>query len=203
MLCARRSRQLRLSQRTALLLHLFGGLRIILMTILQVLRTRRNLWGANGLKTMMAQSIEVYGGSIASRDYLEHWSAWPGNTTSPTAPAPTHPAVQRSLSWRAEPILDVAMLAALPKDRALVRLPGHGPVVVRKVPGSTASTRRWCASRCNGSKVGGSFTGQVEPLGKRGPVVRAQRCIDCHCADTDAAVQVISPISRRRGCCPR
>ncbi|MGY5309144.1 hypothetical protein [Nocardia gipuzkoensis] len=37
------------------------------------------------------------------------------------------------MSWRAEPILDVALLAALPKDRALVRLPNHGPVVVRKI----------------------------------------------------------------------
>ncbi|MEV0768526.1 type IV secretory system conjugative DNA transfer family protein [Nocardia salmonicida] len=112
-----------------------AGCGIILMTILQVLEQGENLWGVNGLKTMMAQSIEVYGGSIASRDYLEHWSAMAGqHDVSDRSRTLTPGGVQRSLSWRAEPILDVAMLSALPKDRALVRLPGHGPVVVRKIP---------------------------------------------------------------------
>ncbi|MEU4413315.1 type IV secretory system conjugative DNA transfer family protein [Nocardia salmonicida] len=112
-----------------------AGCGIILMTILQVLEQGENLWGVNGLKTMMAQSIEVYGGSIASRDYLEHWSAMAGqHDVSDRSRTYTPGGIQRSLSWRAEPILDVAMLAALPKDRALVRLPGHGPVVVRKIP---------------------------------------------------------------------
>ncbi|MGW5922159.1 type IV secretory system conjugative DNA transfer family protein [Nocardia fluminea] len=111
-----------------------AGCGIILMTILQVLEQGENLWGVNGLKTMMAQSIEVYGGSIASRDYLEHWSAMTGqHDVSDRSRTYTAGGIQRSLSWRAEPILDTAMLAALPKDRALVRLPGHGPVVVRKV----------------------------------------------------------------------
>ncbi|WP_280222100.1 type IV secretory system conjugative DNA transfer family protein [Nocardia neocaledoniensis] len=111
-----------------------AGCGIILMTILQVLEQGENLWGVNGLKTMMAQSIEVYGGSIASRDYLEHWSAMAGqHDVSDRSRTYTPSGIQRSLSWRAEPILDVAMLSALPKDRALVRLPGHGPVVVRKV----------------------------------------------------------------------
>ncbi len=111
-----------------------AGCGIILMTILQVLEQGEDLWGVNGLKTMRAQSIEVYGGSIASRDYLEHWSAMAGqHDVSDRSRTYTAQGMQRSLSWRAEPILDVAMLAALPKDRALVRLPGHGPVVVRKI----------------------------------------------------------------------
>ncbi|GGN66057.1 type IV secretory system conjugative DNA transfer family protein [Nocardia rhizosphaerihabitans] len=112
-----------------------AGCGIILMTILQVLEQAENLWGVNGWKTMQAQSIEVYGGSIAARDYLEHWSAMAGqHDVSDRSRTYTPQGIQRTLSWRAEPILDVAMLAALPKDRALVRLPGHGPVVVRKVP---------------------------------------------------------------------
>ncbi|MFD4431492.1 type IV secretory system conjugative DNA transfer family protein [Nocardia sp. NPDC058497] len=111
-----------------------AGSGIILMTILQVLEQGEDLWGVNGLKTMRAQSIEVYGGSIASRDYLEHWSATAGqHDVSDRSRTYTPHGIQRTLSWRAEPILDVAMLAALPKDRALVRLPGHGPVVVRKI----------------------------------------------------------------------
>ncbi|MFD5179418.1 type IV secretory system conjugative DNA transfer family protein [Nocardia sp. NPDC058379] len=112
-----------------------AGCGIILMTILQVLEQAENLWGVNGWKTMQAQSIEVYGGSIAARDYLEHWSAMAGqHDVSDRTRTYTPQGIQRTLAWRPEPILDVAMLAALPKDRALVRLPGHGPVVVRKTP---------------------------------------------------------------------
>ncbi|MFF0532899.1 type IV secretory system conjugative DNA transfer family protein [Nocardia amikacinitolerans] len=111
-----------------------GGSGVILMTILQVVEQGEDLWGANGLKTMRAQSIEVYGGGIAAIDYLEHWSAMTGpHDVADRSRSHGAQGIQRSLSWRAEPILDVALLAALPKDRALVRLPGHGPVVVRKI----------------------------------------------------------------------
>ncbi|WP_435592147.1 type IV secretory system conjugative DNA transfer family protein [Nocardia sp. bgisy118] len=111
-----------------------GGCGIILMTILQVLEQGEDLWGANGLKTMRAQSIEVYGGGIAATDYLEHWAAMTGpHDVADRSRSHGTQGVQRSLSWRSEPNLDVALLAALPKDRALVRLPGHGPVVVRKI----------------------------------------------------------------------
>ncbi|MFE9324157.1 type IV secretory system conjugative DNA transfer family protein [Nocardia sp. NPDC052278] len=111
-----------------------GGCGIILITILQVLEQGEDLWGANGLKTMRAQSIEVYGGGIAATDYLEHWSAMAGpHDVAERSRSHGAQGINRSLSWRAEPILDVALLAALPKDRALVRLPNHGPVVVRKI----------------------------------------------------------------------
>ncbi|MFD3706153.1 type IV secretory system conjugative DNA transfer family protein [Nocardia sp. NPDC058658] len=112
-----------------------AGAGIILVTILQVIEQGEDLWGVNGLKTMRAQSIEIYGGSIAATDYLEHWSAMAGQHDVAER-SRTHAVggIQRTLSWRAEPILDAAKLAALPKDRALVRLPGHGPVVVRKIP---------------------------------------------------------------------
>lgn len=110
-----------------------GGCGIILMTILQVLEQGEDLWGANGLKTMRAQSIEVYGGGIAATDYLEHWSAMTGaHDVADRSRSYGAGGVNRTLTWRSEPILDVALLAALPKDRALVRLPNHGPVVVRK-----------------------------------------------------------------------
>ncbi|MGO4613022.1 type IV secretory system conjugative DNA transfer family protein [Nocardia sp. 2YAB30] len=111
-----------------------GGCGIILMTILQVLEQGEDLWGANGLKTMRAQSIEVYGGGIAAVDYLEHWSAMTGpHDVADRSRSHGAGGVNRTLTWRAEPILDVALLAALPKDRAVVRLPNHGPVVVRKI----------------------------------------------------------------------
>ncbi|WP_416566105.1 type IV secretory system conjugative DNA transfer family protein [Nocardia testacea] len=111
-----------------------GGCGIILMTILQVLEQGEDLWGASGLKTMRAQSIEVYGGGIADTGYLEHWQAMTGqHDVADRSRSHGAGGVNRTLTWRPEPILDVALLAALPKDRALVRLPGHGPVLVRKV----------------------------------------------------------------------
>src|SRR5690606_29108080 len=111
-----------------------GGCGIVLMTILQVLEQGEDLWGASGLKTMRAQSIEVYGGGIAAVDYLEHWSAMTGqHDVADRSRSRGAGGVNRTLSWRPEPVLDVALLASLPKDRALVRLPGHGPVLVRKV----------------------------------------------------------------------
>lgn len=111
-----------------------GGCGIILMTILQVLEQGEDLWGVNGLKTMRAQSIEIYGGGIAARDYLEYWSSIAGqHDVIDRSRSQGANGINRTVSWRAEPILDVAHLAALPKDRALVRLPGHGPVLVRKI----------------------------------------------------------------------
>ncbi|MEV3965897.1 TraM recognition domain-containing protein [Nocardia sp. NPDC050193] len=111
-----------------------GGCGIILMTILQVLEQGEDLWGVNGLKTMRAQSIEVYGGGIADTGYLEHWQAMTGqHDVADRSRSHGAGGVNRTLTWRPEPILDIAQLAALAKDRALVRLPGHGPVLVRKV----------------------------------------------------------------------
>ncbi|TQM32693.1 type IV secretory system conjugative DNA transfer family protein [Nocardia bhagyanarayanae] len=110
-----------------------GGCGIMLITILQVIEQGEDLWGVNGLRTMRAQSIEIYGGGIAVLDYLEQWSKFTGDHDVADRSRSRGPGgVQRSLSWRAEPILSVAELAALPKDRALVRLPGHKPLLVRK-----------------------------------------------------------------------
>ncbi|MFC9432453.1 type IV secretory system conjugative DNA transfer family protein [Nocardia sp. NPDC057030] len=110
-----------------------GGCGIVVITILQVLEQGEDLWGANGLKTMRAQSIEVYGGGIAAVDYLEHWAAMAGpHDVADRSRSHGAGGTNRTLTWRGEPILDTSLLAALPKDRALVRLPGYGPVVVRK-----------------------------------------------------------------------
>ncbi|MBF6094999.1 type IV secretory system conjugative DNA transfer family protein [Nocardia cyriacigeorgica] len=111
-----------------------GGCGIVLMTILQVLEQGEDLWGANGLATMRAQSIEVYGGGIAATGYLEHWVAMAGaHQVADRSRSRGAGGTNRTLTWRTEPILDVAILAALPKNRALVRLPNHGPVVVEKL----------------------------------------------------------------------
>lgn len=111
-----------------------GGHAVILMTFLQVLEQGEELWGANGLKTIRAQSIEVYGGGIGDTEFLRQWSALSDeHDVADRSHSISGGGVSRSVSWRAEPILSVADLAALPKDRALIRLPGHKPILVRKV----------------------------------------------------------------------
>ncbi|MFI9508599.1 type IV secretory system conjugative DNA transfer family protein [Nocardia sp. NPDC052566] len=110
-----------------------GGCGIVLITILQVIEQGEDLWGANGLKTMRAQSIEVYGGGVAAIDYLEHWSRMVEEHDVADRSRSIGPGgIQRTLSWRAEPNLSIAQLAALPKQYALVRLPGHQPILVTK-----------------------------------------------------------------------
>ncbi|MGW5110605.1 type IV secretory system conjugative DNA transfer family protein [Nocardia sp. NPDC004123] len=111
-----------------------GGCGIILMTIIQVLEQGEDLWGVNGVKTMRAQSIELYGGNIAAVNYLEEWSKMIDEHDVADRSRSIGPGgVNHTVSWRAEPILNVAKLGALPKTRALIRLPGHEPILVRKI----------------------------------------------------------------------
>ncbi|MRH92206.1 TraM recognition domain-containing protein [Nocardia sp. SYP-A9097] len=111
-----------------------GGCGIILMTIIQVLEQGEDLWGVNGVKIMRAQSIEIYGGNIAAVGYLDEWSKMIDDHDVADHSRSIGPAgVNRTTSWRPEPLLNVAKLGALPKDRALIRLPGHQPMLVRKI----------------------------------------------------------------------
>ncbi|MRH92941.1 TraM recognition domain-containing protein [Nocardia sp. SYP-A9097] len=111
-----------------------GGCGIILMTIIQVLEQGEDLWGINGVKIMRAQSIEIYGGNIAAVGYLDEWSKMIDDHDVADHSRSIGPGgVNRTTSWRSEPVLNVAKLGALPKDRALIRLPGHQPILVRKI----------------------------------------------------------------------
>ncbi|MBF6302780.1 TraM recognition domain-containing protein [Nocardia amamiensis] len=110
-----------------------GGHGVILMTFLQVLEQGKDLWGENGLKTMRAQAIEVYGGGISDTEFLQQLSTISDEHDVADRSHSVGPGgSNRTLTWRAETILNVAALAALPKQRALVRLPGHRPILVRK-----------------------------------------------------------------------
>ncbi|MGW0357136.1 type IV secretory system conjugative DNA transfer family protein [Nocardia nova] len=110
-----------------------AGCGVILLTIVQVLEQAEDLWGANGLTVIRAQSIEIYGGNIATPTYLEQWARLVDDHDVADHSRSIGPGgTNRSTSWRAEPILNVAKLARLPKDRALVRLPGHEPVLIEK-----------------------------------------------------------------------
>ncbi|MGF6885959.1 hypothetical protein ABIA39_007528 [Nocardia sp. GAS34] len=107
---------------------------IILITILQVLEQGEDLWSVSGLRTMRAQSIEIYGGNISTPGYLEDWVKLIDEHDVADHSRSVGPGgIQRTRSWRAEPVLNVAKLGALPKDRALIRLPGHEPILIRKL----------------------------------------------------------------------
>ncbi|NKY87551.1 type IV secretory system conjugative DNA transfer family protein [Nocardia veterana] len=110
-----------------------AGCGVILLTIVQVLEQAEDLWGANGLTVIRAQSIEIYGGNIATPTYLEQWARLVDDHDVADYSRSTGPGgTNRTTSWRAEPILNVAKLARLPKDRALIRLPGHEPILIEK-----------------------------------------------------------------------
>ncbi|RDI43567.1 type IV secretory system conjugative DNA transfer family protein [Nocardia mexicana] len=111
-----------------------GGCGIVLITIVQVLEPAEELWGPGGVKTMRAQSIEIYGGNIATTSYLEEWArAIDDHDVADHSRSRGPGGTNKSTSWRAEPIFNVAKLGRLPKNRALIRLPGHEPVLVRKI----------------------------------------------------------------------
>ncbi|MBB5916851.1 hypothetical protein BJY24_005763 [Nocardia transvalensis] len=111
-----------------------GGCGIVLIAIVQVLEPAEELWGPGQVKTMRAQSIEIYGGSIATPSYLEEWvRAIDDHDVADHSRSHGAGGTSRSTSWRAEPIFNIAKLTRLPKNRALIRLPGHEPVLVRKV----------------------------------------------------------------------
>ncbi|MCX4098419.1 type IV secretory system conjugative DNA transfer family protein [Nocardia sp. alder85J] len=110
-----------------------GGHGVVLMTFLQVLEQGRQIWGEEGLNKMFAQSVEAYGGGIGDVTYLKRWSDLIGlhDVSDRSVSSGRGGSVTRS--WRAEPILDASELAALPKDRAIIRIPGNKPVLCRKV----------------------------------------------------------------------
>ncbi|WP_425298789.1 TraM recognition domain-containing protein [Nocardia farcinica] len=78
--------------------------------------------------------MEVYGGGIGDTDFLQQWSTLTGDhDVADYSTSTSSTGTSRTRTWRTEPILSIADLAALPKTRALVRLPGHKPVLVRKI----------------------------------------------------------------------
>ncbi|WP_067891633.1 type IV secretory system conjugative DNA transfer family protein [Nocardia vaccinii] len=110
-----------------------AGSGVILVTILQVIEQGEDLWGVNGLRTMRAQSIEIFGGNIANDSYLEQWARLIDDHDVADYSRSVGPGgVNRTTSWRPEPVLNIAKLNKLPRDRALIRLPGHEPILIKK-----------------------------------------------------------------------
>lgn len=111
-----------------------GSQGIVVLTFLQSPAQGREVWSPEALKLLSEQSnVHYYGGGIRDHDYLAdlsaladdydvcHWSRSTGPGGSSV-----------SQSWSRQPILPVAMLAALPKDRAVVWTAGNPPVLIRK-----------------------------------------------------------------------
>lgn len=110
-----------------------GGHGVILMVWLQVLEQGKQIWGEEGLFKMFAQSVECYGGGIGDTTYLRRWVELIGNhEVADTQVNTGRGGTGYTRSWRSEPIAEVTDLAALEKNRALVRIPGNKPVLVRK-----------------------------------------------------------------------
>ncbi|MFR9753947.1 type IV secretory system conjugative DNA transfer family protein [Nocardia sp. 004] len=117
----------------------FGSRGIIPITILQSPAQGKKVWGETGFKIMCdAASVLWYGGNIDDRDFLttlsdlidDHWVR-NDQTSSPTGIFATGQA-SRSSSWQSERILKLSDLAAITSDRAIVRIPGSKPLLVRK-----------------------------------------------------------------------
>ncbi|WP_433717322.1 type IV secretory system conjugative DNA transfer family protein (plasmid) [Nocardia sp. CA-084685] len=117
----------------------FGSRGIIPITILQSPSQGRNVWGQVRFQIMLdACSAVWYGGNIDDKEFLttlselidDHWVR-NDQTSSPTGIFATGQR-SRSSSWQSERILKLSDLAALTSDRAILRLPGSKPLLLRK-----------------------------------------------------------------------
>ncbi|WP_330251451.1 TraM recognition domain-containing protein [Nocardia sp. NBC_00565] len=112
-----------------------GGQGILLFTFLQVLEQGKKLWGLDGLKTMLNQSVQIYGGGVGDIDYLRDWVALVGHhDVADRSRRIGHGNSDTSYSWRSESILDESDLAALDGERAIVRYPRNKPILIVQVP---------------------------------------------------------------------
>ncbi|MFH5244113.1 type IV secretory system conjugative DNA transfer family protein [Antrihabitans spumae] len=114
-----------------------GSQGVVLLTFLQSPAQAGEVWSEQKLATMrQAANMHYYGGGVDDDSYLqsishqigEHdVSRWSSSHSSGSTGGGS-----RSQSWSREPIAPVSVLAALPKDRAIVMTSGNPPVLVRK-----------------------------------------------------------------------
>ncbi|MEU7631882.1 TraM recognition domain-containing protein [Nocardia sp. NPDC049220] len=117
----------------------FGSRGIIPITILQSPSQGRKVWGRDGFQIMLdAASTVWYGGNIDDKEFLTTLSdliddhlVRHDQTSSPIGAFATGQS-SRSSSWQSERILKLADLASLTSDRAILRLPGSKPLLLKK-----------------------------------------------------------------------
>jgi type IV secretory pathway TraG/TraD family ATPase VirD4 len=118
----------------------YGSRGIVLLTILQSWSQGGQVWGEAGMKKLWgASNIRCYGGGAAEREFLSDLEAQIGDynrrVRSPSSSS-GHGGSSRSISEQLTPtpILTVAELASLPRDRVVVIPSGAPPILARPVP---------------------------------------------------------------------
>ena len=118
----------------------YGSRGICLLTLLQSWSQGVQVWGPNGMRKLWgAANIRVYGGGVGEPDFLSNLEKLIGEynrvVASPSHQR-THTGTSQSTSWQLTPtpILTMAELAALPRDRAVVLPSGAPAVLARPIP---------------------------------------------------------------------
>lgn len=114
----------------------FGGRGIIPLTFLQSRKQGERVWGPGPMAEMLDQSVQIYGGNVADTGYLGDLSKLIGSHDVATITESTGAGPRgrsRSLGWHTEEILTIDDLAALNKQRAIIRFPHHKPILVKKI----------------------------------------------------------------------
>ena len=118
----------------------YGSRGISLITLLQSWSQGAQVWGQTGMRKLWGSSnVRVYGGGVAEDDFLSDLEKLIGEYNRMVA----SPSQQRaatgassSTSWQLTPtpILTVAELAALPRDRTIVLPSGAPAILAQPVP---------------------------------------------------------------------
>jgi type IV secretory pathway TraG/TraD family ATPase VirD4 len=117
----------------------YGSRGIPLLTLLQSWSQGAQVWGQTGMRKLWgASNVRVYGGGSAEQEFLSDLEKLIGEYSRLVASPSSHRAPgggSASTSWQLTPtpILTVADLAALPRDRIIVMPSGAPPVLAEPV----------------------------------------------------------------------
>ena len=117
----------------------YGSRGIPLLTLLQSWSQGAQVWGQTGMRKLWgASNVRVYGGGAAEEEFLSDLEKLIGEynrlVASPSAVrAPGGGSTSTSWQLTPTPILTVADLAALPRDRIIVMPSGSPPVLAEPV----------------------------------------------------------------------
>ncbi|MFI1585341.1 type IV secretory system conjugative DNA transfer family protein [Embleya sp. NPDC020630] len=117
----------------------YGSRGVVVMMMLQSWAQGVRVWGEAGMaKIWNSCSVRVYGAGGSESEMLRAQSVFSGRfearTTALTYASSTWWGSTVTRATRPEVVLDVADLAALPRDRMLVQISGGRPLLVRSVP---------------------------------------------------------------------
>ena len=118
----------------------YGSRGICLLTLLQSWSQGVQVWGPNGMRKLWgAANIRVYGGGVGEPEFLSNLEKLIGEYNRVVASPSQHQtasATSSSTSWQLTPtpILTIAELAALPRDRAVVLPSGAPAVLAQPIP---------------------------------------------------------------------